>query len=613
MPGLIGVVGPENRQKSQKLIENMASALEHEDRYRVDLWTGDNVALGRVHLGYVNPEPQPIWNEDHSLCIVMEGEIYDYDEERRKLIEQGHCFRVDNDSEFVLHLYEEFGEEFASHLNGAFVAAIWDRRANRLVLANDRFGLHPLYYAQCTNRLTFASGLHALLANPALSRRIDPIAVAQFLSFEHVLGNRTLLAEADLMPPASLLTFCDGHLTIRSYWSLEFADVYQPHSEETYLEDLTHHMRQAVARQAHDNLPAGMLLSGGLDSRIIVALLHNNLASGSLHTFTFGIPDCDDARFAREVAALLGAQHHFFELKSDYLLGVAEEGVRLTGGLYSCIHMHALASLQAEAKYVRVIYKGYMGDSLMGSHLNRQLWASYDEDTLNRMLFEHTNNSFRQAEWEDLFAEDFQHQINGAFFDSFRATSVEAKATLVANRQTHFDLRQRQRRFILSGLEMVRSQAIVRAPFCDNDLVEFMLTVPPGLRLDRFLFKKALVRAFPDLAKVPYEKTGLPLVACARDLRIRIDKQVRWRLHTAGLKWISVPHNRPYADYNGWMRTVLRDWTEETLLNKRTLERGYFDPDFIRNLVAEHMAGADHTCKLGVLLALELWHRMFLD
>jgi asparagine synthase (glutamine-hydrolysing) len=613
MPGLVGVVGDMPPETRDSLLRDMAQALKHEDWYQVHLYADEGVGLGRVSLGILNPEPQPVWNEDETLCIVMEGEVYGYDDEKQRLIERGHRFSVGNDAEYVLHLYEEYGEDFALKLNGAFVATIWKPQARKLLIVNDRLGLRPLYHAQCNACLTFASGVRALLADPALPRRVDRIAIVQFLSFEYVLGNRTLLSEVNLLPPASLLTFCNGRLTMRPYWTLEFADGCQPRSEEAYLEGLIHHLRQAVARQAHDDLPAGVLLSGGLDSRMILALLSNDPAIEPLHTFTFGIPDCDDARFAQEVATLVGTRHHFFELRPDYLLDVAEEGVRLTDGLKSCVHMHALANLWAEAENVCVLYKGFMGDALMGGHLDLQLWAGYDEDTLSRLLFERTNVLFRQTEQKALFAEDFQRWINGAVFESFRAVLAESKATLVANRQNHFDLRQRQRRFILNGVELVRSRLAVRTPFCDNDLVESMLRVPPGLRLDRFLMIEALARAFPDLAKVPYEGTGFPLVTCARDLRIRISNQVRWRLRAAGLKWVPVPQERPYADYESWMRTVLRPWVEETLLSRRALERGYFNPEYIHNLVAAHMAGANHARKLGVLLTLELWHRLFLD
>ena len=617
MPGLFGVVGLDDGEELGQLLAQMAQALKHEQWYRVDVYQGDGVGLGRVGLGIVNPEPQPIWNEDGSLCIIMEGEVFDYGDEKRRLLERGHRFSVDNDAEYVLHLFEELGSEAPVRLNGAFVAAIWDSRNRRLTLLNDRLGLRPLYYVQRNGCLFFASSVGALMADPALSQRVDPIAMAQFLCFDHVLGNRTLLSEVQLLPPAQLATFSDGRLAGGAHWRLVFPEVYQVRSEEDYLEELIHHLKQAVNRQARGDLPMGVSLSGGLDSRTIAAFLSEIPRTGRLHTFTFGIPGCHDARFARDICAVLGTQHHFYELRPDYLLDIAEQGVRLTDGMQNCVHMHMLAPLPAEAQHVRALYIGFMGDVLMGHGIDRQMFTYCDESTAVQVHFAiHLKQNlivFPPPEQKELFSEDLQRRIGDAVFDSYRAVFAEATSKLAADQRTYFDLRQRMRRMTLMGPEEVRSQVEVRTPFCDNDLVGFVLSLPPGLRLERYLMLKAIARAFPNVAKVPTEKTLLPLVACFRDLRIRADNQVRWRLRAAGLKWVPEHKHRPYADYNGWMRTVLRPWVEETLLSKRALERGYFNPATIQRLVAEHMAGANHERKLGGLLALELWHRQFID
>ena len=183
MPALIGFVKKNINGSTTEFLLKMASALEPEDRFQVDLHSGEDFGLGRVTLGIANPEPQPIWNEDETLCLFMEGEIYDYADLKQLLLERGHRFKVDDDAEFVLHLYEEFGEEFAEKLNGAFVIAIWDQRISKLLVVNDRLGLYPLYYARVNGGLTFGSGVRALLADSALPRSVDPVAVSQFLVY----------------------------------------------------------------------------------------------------------------------------------------------------------------------------------------------------------------------------------------------------------------------------------------------------------------------------------------------------------------------------------------------------------------------------------------------
>jgi asparagine synthase (glutamine-hydrolysing) len=169
-------------------------------------------------------------------------------------------------------------------------------------------------------------------------------------------------------------------------------------------------------------------------------------------------------------------------------------------------------------------------------------------------------------------------------------------------------------RFTLLGVQLARSQALVRTPLADKDLLRFALTVPPGYRVDNSYYVKALIKALPDLAKIPYAATGQPLDQdCFRALRIRTVEQSRWWLQRRGLHWIPVRQAHPYADYGTWFRHELRPWVEETLLSTHALDRGYFQPAFVRNMVAEHMAGCEHTHRLGVLLALELWHQQYMD
>jgi asparagine synthase (glutamine-hydrolysing) len=165
----------------------------------------------------------------------------------------------------------------------------------------------------------------------------------------------------------------------------------------------------------------------------------------------------------------------------------------------------------------------------------------------------------------------------------------------------------------IKGVEVVRSHAMVRLPYCDNDLLDFCLTLPLGLRFERRLMKNAFIRNFPEMAQIPFADTGLPMMICLRDVRERAKKVIQWRLRSMGVKWKWTQERRPYKNYNLWFRTILRPWVESTLLNKHALERGYFNPDYLRQIVANHMNGADYTVHLGALLSIELWHKKFLD
>jgi asparagine synthetase B (glutamine-hydrolysing) len=300
------------------------------------------------------------------------------------------------------------------------------------------------------------------------------------------------------------------------------------------------------------------------------------------------------------------------EIEGDYLIAGAEKAVRLTDGLSNCVHAQALQPFLSNSSYGTVVYKGYLGDELMGYHGSRTLLADCSREGTLKAFLDHEPCIVPPAEQSRLLAEQMRPLTDHAL-ETCESLLASFEATTTLERIIAFCLQQRQRRMTLNGVHLVRSQRTVRTPFCDNDLVDFMLAAPPGLRLDRYLMKKTFTERFPALAKVPFTGTGLPLTTCFEDLWIRFKSQASWRVRAAGLKSFPVPRVAPYTDYAGWMRAHLRGWVEETLLSERALERGYFCPVRLRQLVAEHMDGSDHSMKLGQLLSIELWHRQFLD
>ena len=183
----------------------------------------------------------------------------------------------------------------------------------------------------------------------------------------------------------------------------------------------------------------------------------------------------------------------------------------------------------------------------------------------------------------------------------------------LANQRLFFDLRQRVPRMTIKGVEVVRNRAAVRLPFCDNDLVEFTTRIPPGYHDKRFLITEAFTRTYPQLAKIPCTPTNLPLMNCVRNIYIQGVQLSQWHLRNAGLGRLAGPQSRKYQDYNNWFRTILKNWVEEILLSPVALERGYYKPEYVRNLFAEHLAGANYTVQLGALISIELWHRMYID
>lgn len=617
MPGLIGFVDGSHGRDAEPIMQKMAHALEPEDRFNTEYIAEGGLGIGRVTLGILNPEPQPIWNEDQTICLVMEGELFDYQDLKNKLSQKGHQFRVNNDAEFVLHLYEEVGCDFIHQLNGAFALAIWDTKSRRLIVANDRLGLQPTFYARTSNGVTFAGGVRAVLADTAVSRDVDHVGLAQFLTFDHCLHDHTYVEAVRLLPPGSIMTWQDGRLEITPTWRPKHPRQYELIDEHDWIDMTAAAMRTAVKRQANGDLRLGMLLSGGLDSRYLLALLRDGLVTDEFHTFTWGIPNCDDARFAKEMASKCGTSHHFYELKPDWLLGLADECVRRVDGMGNVVNLHARATLDQQAPHTDVLYKGFLGDAMAGFAQMYPHWADYNDETriqahwsVHRMQGVIT---LEQDEQDELFSDYFKAMIGNGVLAGYKKGMDDSGSTLLADQRIYYDYRQRVPRQTLNGVEMARARTAVRLPFADNDLVDLFLRIPPGLRDGRRVMRDAFIKSYPHLAKIPVPNTGLPMIDCARDVRIRGERLLRWQLNKV-FKQISYTGQRPYKDYSNWFRGPLKNWAEDILLSQKHLERGYYKPDVVRRLVQEHMSGQnDHIIKLGAMISVELWHQQTFD
>jgi asparagine synthase (glutamine-hydrolysing) len=591
----------------------MARALEPEDRFRRALYHEAGMGLGRVGLDFSGSGAEVVWNDDRTLALVMEGELYNAEALERTVMVDRSPAR--SHAELMLRLYERCGTTCLGRVNGAFVVAVWDSRQKQLVVFNDRLGLHPLYYALDSGGVLFGSGVRALLAEPALKRSVDLVAINQFLIHDHALGDRTFLESVRLLPQASVLTYRDGASTIRPYWQLRYPEYYEPRPEQAYVEGFQHHLREAVRRQREDTRPAAMLLSGGLDSRLLLGLLCED--GPKVQTFTFGVPRCDDALVAEEVARACGTRHRFFELKSDWLIDIAEAAVRTTDGLGNIVNLHTMANIEAQSQYADVLYKGFLGDALFGFAVFRQMWGDYANGAryeIHRSV--HRANgvlNYEPPEEAKLLTDAFVARAGDGAYQEYRDGMDRSGSRQLANQRLYFDLTQRVPRMTLNGVEVARTRAVVRLPFSDNDLIDFALTVPPGFLFERYLPKAALVAMFPELAGIPIASTGRPLRANARDLVAQVKTLLSWHLKKRGLGHLAPGERRPYKDYERWFRTVLRSWVEQILLDRRTLDRGYFRPDYVRALVDAHMHGDRHAVRLGALLTIELWHRQFVD
>jgi asparagine synthase (glutamine-hydrolysing) len=620
MPGLVGFFDASARGDNGRQLQRMMQALEPIESgaiaYTRQVYSAPEVALGRVHLDFSQPYGQPVWNPQKTRCLLLEGELFEQ-ERLQKLIETaGGQLYGQGDAALLLALFDLLGEECLAELNGGFSAAIWDLNQHELILINDRLGLYPLYYASFNRRFAFASGVRALLADPDLPRSVDRVAIAEFLTFDHLLHDRTLLESVKLMPQGTILRVTADGLNIKSYFDFQYPDIYPLRKESEYVAEFLELMEQAVRRQAALPENIGVLLSGGLDSRLILPYLAKHHAH-RVQAFTWGNPKSDDVRFAGQLARAIGVDFHAFDLPADWVQHKASQAVRLTDGMGNLVNLHALATLDQEVQYTRVIHKGFLGDAMFGFAVKPYFWGTYAEQDLMRVhLQAHTEHgviNFDQGQREALFSEAFKKHIRNAVLDEYQAGMLDSGKKDYADQRLYFDFRQRVPRMTIKGVEVVRSQAIVRLPFADKDLLDFSLRLPPGYRYERRIPYRAFIQAFPNLAQIPVTPSGLPLMSCAREIRIRTGRLLRWHLIQRGLMKGPYTERRPYANYHSWFRTNLRPWVEENLLSEKALSRGYYQPEAVRQLVRRHMQGENLAVQLGAMLSIELWHQLFLD
>ncbi len=317
MCGICGVVNLGEAERPQKrIIHQMLEMLRHRGPDGFGIYSDAQAALGNARLSIIDlaTGDQPIANEDETLWIVFNGEIFNYIELRADLEQRGHRFRTHSDTEVILHLYEDLGPACLEHFNGQFAIAIWDRRSRSLFLARDRLGVRPLFYARARNRLLFGSEMKSILAYPGQRAELDPQALQEVFTFWSVQSPRTIFKGIAELPPGHYLLTSPEKFEIHPYWQPDFTPPATPRPAKEYLEQLESLLIDAARIRLRADVPVGAYLSGGLDSSLVAALIRR-YGQSQLETFSiaFSDPAFDESAFQQEVAAFLGTRHNVIE------------------------------------------------------------------------------------------------------------------------------------------------------------------------------------------------------------------------------------------------------------------------------------------------------------
>ena len=618
--------------------------------------TQPGVALGHRRLSIINVAcgRQPLCNEDESVWVVFNGEIYNFRDLRRQLEGRGHRFRTQSDTEVLVHLYEDEQAEMFGRLNGMFALALWDARRGQLLLARDRLGKKPLVYRHEPGRLLWASELKSLMQVEGVPRQLNPQAFDEYLAYQYVPHPHTIFRGIEKLPPGCFAVWRDGSLKVQPYWlpdlSLEEASLYLPSpvcgrgaggegelpSSHTtaaqspippsYAHQLRTLLTSAVELRLQSDVPLGAFLSGGIDSTIIVGLM-SQLAGGGVRTFSIGFPvkEFDETNYARQAAERFGTVHEEFQVRPDameilprlvwhYDEPFADSSALPTWYVSQLTRQHVTVALTGDggdelfAGYPRyqAVWLAGMFDRLPG-WARRLVAGAYWQRLPSGTRQKSRRRQFkrfvemlglpparRYLEWISVFG---QARRQSLLADDFRAALPADGEPLdfLAAALERTDRRDAVTAFSLADLitylpcDLMTKVDIAsmahslecRQPFLDYRVVELAARMPIGLKFRRGLGKRILRETFADL---------LP-----DDIQRR------------GKMGFGVPLDH-------WFRHELKDFSRDVLLDRKTLERPYFRPAAVRQLLDEHQSSRfNHGYRLWSLLFFELWHREWMD
>jgi asparagine synthase (glutamine-hydrolysing) len=625
MCGICGFYDYKTHDRADRhVLDDMLNVIRHRGPDDSGEYLDQDVALGMRRLSIIDLSggKQPISNEDGTIVTVFNGEIYNFQVLREQLASRGHALRTASDTEVIVHLYEDFGEDCVQHLRGMFGFALWDARRRRLFVARDRLGIKPLYFAVSGGRLIFGSEIKAILQHPVAQVHLNIEGLSKFLSLKYVPAPHTMFEGVYALPPGCSLT-CDANgIKIRRYWDVSFTNRGTgERSEESYAEQLDALLRECVKLHLVSDVPFGAFLSGGLDSSTIVALMSHFL-NEPVKTYSVGFQGDAEAfselPYARMVAKKYETDHHEVFIRPHDLINLSEKVVwHLDQPVAdeACLANYMVAELAS--RQVKMVLTGEGGDELFAGYaryagerlsplfqhlpraaksvalaasgrlpgLRRQkvaLYALCQPDEVNRLVnwFPLFNSEAKQA----LLSEDLKQYVNGGDASAvFAEHLARTDATDPLNRMLYVDTKLWLPDDLLArGDKMSMAASLeARVPLLDHQLVEFAAALPQHLKV-KGLTRKYLLRKVGQALLPPEiirrKKKGFPMPVSL------------------------------------WFRKEARSFLRDVLSPSALQRRGLFNPAFVEKLLSEHENGfADHGSLLWGLLSIELWQRVFMD
>lgn len=614
MSGIFGFVDLNHKTDPQDNIQKLASSITHQDsqicEWYVDV--ANCLSLGRIGIGIFNSRTQPIVDEINHVVLFMSGEIYEVD---------GTPVEGDLDAteRTVLATYLKYGDDFARYLNGAFAISIWDRKNRKVIVTNDRFGLYPIFFYLKTGNFIFSPEINGIFCDGSIEKTLDMTALAQYVRFQQLLGERTFFDDVQLLASASVLSLDidSGSSKIRSYWSINEIPYDPQISFNEASEEAGRLLRLAIRRLSNDSHQPGVYLSGGMDSRTILGLIDRR----PIPSITYGKHDCRDVYYAGKISDCVGSDHTWVDLPDgNWVKEYFDHHLVLTEGLHSWIHMHGISTLEVAHSKMDVNLTGWGAGPLRGAAVEPRVTNAVDESARIQRLYQRFTHdltwpSIDESEEYLLFNGDYKDDLKGIAFESFRQEYAKYAKYRDNLRGEYFIFKNHDGRLTFNMVTFYRSQMEVRFPYVDLDLITFIYSFPPNLRSDQRLFRSIIHREIPKLSLIPYERNEfLPMpdnwLRRTHALTVRLKRRINKHLYP-------VFRERPIlnSDYEDYVRRDLRTWVENILFDERTKDRGIFNQSFLRSLMARHCSGNEQWTigKIAPLLTYEMMVRKFVD
>jgi asparagine synthase (glutamine-hydrolysing) len=615
MSGLFGIIDINKEMNVRNICAQMTAALSHKDWFTHDIYLCEkfNLGIGRVGIEVFNKSPQPFWNRSKTVALFMTGEIYNANSVRV----QGNLHPVE---QLLLELYESEGIYFVKHFNGVFCMAILDLHVKKLFLLNDRLGLYPHYYHYSGGRFIFSCEIKGILCDKSVPKKLDWVALAQFIRFQRLLGPRTFFEDFYLLPYGSILSFdiTTGSLVVDHYW--DFDQIPEWPRGATFqdaVDETSRLLNASISNCIQGDEKVGVYLSGGLDSRTILGIA-SSMRPG-IPSLTYGVPNCWDSVYAQRIARKTRSPHTFIPIENGkWVPDYVDYHLETTEGLITWTHSHAALTLSPARELMDVNLTGFYGDGLIGGRAFQvapDILHVPDDIASVVQCFKYYSQSFawpgiNEGEERLLFLPEIFKKIQGLAFESLRTEFSKFSHLNIPKQFEYFVSINHSTRLTNMTEVFKRPYFEVRYPFCNNDLIDFVFSMPINYRISDKLYLAVINNIIPKLAWVPRDSNNQFLTT-----NIIINSFTKYS-HTIGRKIFKYQRPVAFEDPSGWLRNDLQDWLNSVLFSTSMKNHGLFDLDFLRSLYRRHMSGHEShyiVGKITPVMTYELMLQRFYD